>query len=217
MRYCHILIAFLAFSCLSCVSTKVVSEFGILQLQPHETVLVVPSASLSSERSDALYTYSEERFGPGCTSLLYFPAVEYDLLAAGIEAERLQARPLSKETMAKVKEVLHADYLLYPELLYHREAGHFSTYTATELAQNPRLQQGEDRHEVRLLFRMYDLTGQDPVYELSLRTEISPLIINEEEGETRVNISDSGFALSKAYDKGMKQIASLRMTDQCLH
>ncbi|GAA5032904.1 hypothetical protein GCM10011506_22910 [Marivirga lumbricoides] len=169
-------------------------------------MLITSMQGFSSNQAMQLAAETREKLSDDLFTV-YLPEEEYILLKEGLLYDSIHATKLSEETKKKIKETLNVRYLLDVKLLNNKTGDSYGFYTNNELNRYEEpYNRNQETNTASALFTVTDLEQPSDNRSFTVKVNINPLIIDEEEGEQRVNVTDGNTASLKAYRKGIKRI-----------
>lgn len=144
----------------------------------------------------------------GTNQLKFLLEEEYDLIAKGISREYLRSNHTPDSMVSRIANSVNSRYVLYVEDLASEKGGGIGSYTPLELDEyNSHYYQGKETNSASMIFRLVDTEDQLAERTFQIHTTIGPLTIKEEDGgETRFNMTSDLSAVTKAFEKGVKQL-----------
>lgn len=175
-------------------------------IQSGHRMLITKIDGFTSTQASQLAAETREKLSDDLFTV-YLPEEEYILLKEGLLYDSIHATELSAGTKNKIKEILNIRYLLHVELLNVKTGGSYGTYTNNELNRYEEpFNRNEETNTASALFTLTDLEQPSGKRSFTVKVNINPLIIDDDEGEQRVNVTDGNTASLKAYAKGIKKI-----------
>ncbi|SNT20251.1 hypothetical protein SAMN05421640_2829 [Ekhidna lutea] len=140
-------------------------------------------------------------------ALLYMPEQEYSLLEKGVPKETIYSNQISDSLKTIIALRSKSRYILKVEVLDSSGGSLFGSYTANELNRyNSPFNQANERNTAVIAFTVYDTDRNITENKFHVKTQINPLTIDEDGGESRINFTSENTAISKAFMKGIKQL-----------
>ncbi len=200
----HILFACMLLA--SCSSTKVITYSALSRVVKGEAILMMPVRGMSENQSYALLESAKQSLSE-TNQVTYLIDHEYQLLQKGVPREALHKGELNDSLMMVVARECGSRYIIETELLNVKERTGLGSYTALELNEyNEHFYDEEETNSAILLFRVLDTKSYLTESRFQVTTKISPLTIDEGDGETRINVTSGATAIRKAFQKGIRKV-----------
>jgi len=179
---------------------------GLPKMVEGESVLLMDIKGLPEMQGYQLFE-STKQILSGKNRIKFLPEQEYHLIQKGISKELLYGSQLSDSTLSLIAKETNCRYMLHVEVLNSKKGGAFGSYTPLELDQyNRHYYQESETNSASLLFRLVDTKDRPTENTFQVNTKINPLVINEDGGETRINPTTELSAITKAFEKGARQL-----------
>lgn len=201
MKYLLILLFSIALL-LACSTTKVSKQSAPPKLLQGES-LVLQMRGLPNNVSQQLFDYNAQKWN--ANEIMYFPDVEQKLAQKGIYSQNLSSADTA--ALSAIAAALDARYLLNVEVLKRKKGSNVGYSTERELDQyNWHYTQDAETHRATLQFNLTDTKAGFFTSTFVVTASLNPLIIDEENGETRLNVRSDYSAVAKAFRKGIKHL-----------
>ena len=201
----NISILFLVFIT-ACSSTKIIKYSALPKIVEGEGILIKGIKNLNQIRGHHLFEFAKNTLS-GTNKVIFLPEQEYFLLQKGINKEYLYGDQTSDSIRSIIAEQTNCRYILSIEVLNSQKGGTFGSYTSLELDRyNSHYYEDNETNNANLIFKILDTKGNFTKNEFQITTKINPLIINEGDGETRINATTEFSAITKAFEKGIRQL-----------
>ncbi len=201
MKYLLILLFSIALL-LACSTTKVSKQSAPPKLLQGES-LVLQMSGLPDHVSQQLFDYNVQKWK--ANEIMHFPDVKQKLAQKGIYSQQLSSADTA--ALSAIAAVLDARYLLSVEVLKQKKGSNVASYTERELNQyNWHSKKDAETHRAALQFSLTDTKAGFFTSTFVVTTSLNPLIVDKENGETRLNVRSDYSAVAKAFRKGIKHL-----------
>lgn len=171
-----------------------------------EGILMMNIKNLSETQQHSLFQTGSKIMSE-LNKMRFIPELEYDLVSEGIGIEQFYSNSVPDSIISILATKTNSRYILYIEKITSKKGETFGSYTPLELNRyNSHYYQESETNSASLLFRIIDTKVNLTESKFQINTKINPLIINEKNGETRINPTTELTAITKAFEKGMKQL-----------
>ncbi len=190
----------------ACSSTKVIKYSALPRIAEGEGILMMDIKNLSEIQKYNLFQTGSKIISRS-NKMRFIRELEYDLASKGIGKEQFNRNSVPDSIISILATKTNNRYILYVEKISSKKGGTFGSYTPLELDRyNSHYYQESETNSASLLFRIIDTKVNLTESKFQINTKINPLIINENNGETRINPTTELTAITKAFAKGMKQL-----------
>lgn len=190
-----------------CISTRYQGMTTCpVALLPTDKVLVPYLHPIPLASSVYYFRNLKKQFDKQKIPVRYAPEEEWSLKAAGIQ------NPVDTVYFPALRREGYTHLLLIERLSTREAEGNLNVYTAWEISQldlpypAARSLEGMD-HQATLRFRVQALDTRTTLFAGTVRTNISPLVKQDDDGgRTLVNLGSVEMATGKALTKGVKRL-----------
>lgn len=125
----------------------------------------------------------------------------------GINKEYLNRNHIPDSIILTIAFKTDCSYILNVAVMNSKKGGAFGSYTPLELDQyNSHYYQDNETNSASLEFKLFDTKDNLTENKFKVTTKINPFIINDDGSETRINPTTEWSAITKAFEKGIKQL-----------
>lgn len=190
----------------ACSSTKIIKYSALPRIVMGEGILMMSIKSLSENQQYNLFQTGSKILSKS-NKLKFILELEYYLATQGIGKDEFYRNSVSDSIISILATKTNSRYILYVEKISSKQGEAFGSYTSLELNRyHSHYYQGSETNSASLLFRIIDTKVNLTESKFQVNTKIGPLIIDEKNGETRVNMTTELTAIIGAFRKGMKQL-----------
>ena len=203
-------------SCLSALFVVLLASCTTIQITEYTSRPLIPEQSLVAiDKIGGLSTqlsfyYYQEILEASGLQTLYVSEYEYDLVATGLQKNKLNNITAYPEAMERLRTELNADYLLRINVsrVALVEGQYVSQANAPEA--QPIYRSDYPQRNAQVWFTLQSLSKPEVYYQYTVDADISPVEVKDRDtGETltgTINVSTPGMALQKALKKGIEHI-----------
>lgn len=191
---------------IACSSTKIIKYTALPKIVGGEGILLMNIENLSEIQGYDLFESAKHTMS-GTNKIIYLPEQEYFLMQKGFSKEYLYSNEVSDSIRSIISVQTNCRYVLSIEVLNSSEGGTFGSYTSLELDRyNSHYNINNETNSANLIFRIVDIKGYLTENKFQIITYINPLIIQEKNGETRINVTSEFSSVAKSFQKGIKKL-----------
>lgn len=173
-----------------------------------EGILLIGVKNLSEGKEYELFE-SAKQIMSETNKVKFLPEQEYRLMQKGISKEYLYGNHVPDSILSIIAFETNSRYILNVEVLNSKKGGTFGSYTPLELDRySSHYHQESETNSSNLIFKLFDTEGEGKFTEnkYQVTANINPLVIKEGNGETRINPTTELTSITKAFEKGIKQL-----------
>lgn len=184
----------------ACYGTRINKLSSSARLNSESKIAILPVKGIY-EIDHQVLDIARRKLSIPDSAIYSLDLIMYDIINSGISKESIFESPLNAETKRMLKENFGIDYFI-EIIVGNLQEGDSDYYYTNELRT---ASYDKNSSIASIIFNVFNVDQLSPEASFSVKTEIQSWDFGDQD-ELRVNLSNDKMALSKAIQKGFKQI-----------